>query len=60
MISTDLKIPEQVLKLATQDMVDVIYDTLEIIDHTLRSAKIDYTIFCGTMLGSYRHGGLIL
>ncbi|UJR12430.1 hypothetical protein I4U23_016606 [Adineta vaga] len=40
-------------------MVDVIYDTLEIIDEILRNANIKYVIFGGTMLGSQRHGGLI-
>ena len=50
---------EKILKLTKQEMVDVIYDTLEVIDRIFRQAKLDYTIFCGTMLGSRRHGGLI-
>ena len=59
MSSTDLITSENVLKRTSQEIVDVIYDTLEIVDNVLRSAKINYTIICGTMLGSYRHGGLI-
>ncbi|CAF3524559.1 unnamed protein product [Rotaria sp. Silwood1] len=59
MASTELMISEKVLRLTSQEMVDVIYDTLEVVDEILRSAKIEYTLFCGTMLGSQRHGGLI-
>ncbi|UJR11056.1 hypothetical protein I4U23_015240 [Adineta vaga] len=50
---------ENILKQTSQEMVDIIYDTLEIADKILRNAKINYTIICGTMLGSYRHGGQI-
>lgn len=59
MSNTDSFISENVLKRTTQHMVDVIYDTLKTVDEVLRKAEIEYTIFCGTMLGSYRHGGLI-
>jgi lipopolysaccharide cholinephosphotransferase len=59
MTDTNSVTSEEILKRTSQEMVDVIYDTLEVIDRILRSAKIDYTIFCGTMLGSQRHGGLI-
>ena len=59
MTTTEWKTWTDVLKLTKQEMVDVIYDTLEVIDRVLRNAKIEYTIFCGTMLGSRRHSGLI-
>ena len=50
---------EQILKGTSLEMVDLIYETLEVIDRILRNAKLNYTIICGTLLGSYRHGGLI-
>ncbi|CAF0928619.1 unnamed protein product [Adineta ricciae] len=59
MPETDLETCEKILKKTSQEMVDIIYDTLDIVDKVLRNAKINYTIICGTMLGSYRHGGQI-
>lgn len=59
MTTTEWRSWEKILKLTTQEMVDVIYETLEVIDRIFRQANLDYTIFCGTMLGSRRHGGLI-
>ena len=59
MVTTTSEASAEVLKLTSQKMIDVIYDTFETINEVLSSAKIEYTIFGGTMLGSYRHGGLI-
>ncbi|CAF1554254.1 unnamed protein product [Didymodactylos carnosus] len=52
-------VTNEVLKITSQAMVDVIYDTLATMHDLLTGANINYTIFGGTMLGSKRHGGLI-
>ncbi|CAF3014838.1 unnamed protein product [Rotaria sp. Silwood2] len=47
------------LRITPQDVVDLIYDTLECLHDILMKNNIPYTIFCGTALGAERHGGLI-
>ena len=47
------------LRFTPQDVVDLVYDTLECLDRVLKNANIRYTIFGGTALGSERHSGLI-
>jgi lipopolysaccharide cholinephosphotransferase len=47
------------LRFTSQDVVDIIYDTLECLHEVLTKNNIRYTIFSGTALGAERHGGLI-
>jgi len=47
------------LRITSQDVVDLIYDTLECLHEVLTKNNIRYTIFGGTALGAERHGGLI-
>ena len=47
------------LRFTPQDIVDLVYDTLECLDRVLKDAQIPYTIFGGTALGAERHTGLI-
>jgi lipopolysaccharide cholinephosphotransferase len=47
------------LRFASQEVVDLIYDTLECVHQVLTENNIPYTIFSGTALGAKRHGGLI-
>src|ERR1700677_2257932 len=47
------------LHITSQDLVDVIYDTLECLHEVFMENNISYTIFGGTALGAERHGGLI-
>ncbi len=53
------KLTDAIIGRTSQDIVDKVYDTLEVLDGGLRSADIGYTIFGGTVLGAVRHGGLI-
>jgi len=47
------------LRITSQDVVDLIYDTLECLHEVLTKNNIRYTIFGGTALGAERHCGLI-
>ena len=47
------------LQFTPQDIVDLIYDTLECLHRVLTKNDIPYVIFGGTALGAERHGGLI-
>ncbi|CAF0763681.1 unnamed protein product [Adineta steineri] len=47
------------LRISSQDVVDLIYDTLECLHKVLTENNIRYTIFGGSALGAERHGGLI-
>ena len=47
------------LQFTPQDIVDLIYDTLECLHRVLTKNDIPYVIFGGTALGTVRHGGLI-
>lgn len=47
------------LRTTPQDVVDLIYDTLECLHEILIEYNIPYTIFGGTALGAKRHGDLI-
>ena len=47
------------LQIASQEAVDLIYDTLACIHRVFVKNALPYTIFSGTALGAERHGGLI-
>jgi lipopolysaccharide cholinephosphotransferase len=57
-LNKDLKNTDAVLKRTSQDAVNKIYDSLEVLDNVLRENKIEYTICGGTQLGAIRHVGV--
>lgn len=46
-------------KTLTDEQVYNLYYILESLDNIFKKLQIEYSIFCGTLLGAYRNGGLI-
>jgi hypothetical protein len=58
-MSSDIEQELTKLRITSQSIVDLIYDTLECVHQVLLEARIRYTIIGGTALGAARHKGLI-